>query len=146
MFLEQPAPPPPAAVQKISEGGGAEIERLSRFPRQQPFLQFEFRKGFLVTGTIRKPLVKKPAPVSYPLTIHIPITGSIQGQLTAKIITHGQVQGQLQHTVKIRGTVTHPLHLHWPVHGEITENVEDLERDIADLKYILDKKRKRRKD
>ena len=126
MLLEQPAPPP-VTVQRASEGGGAEIERI--WPRQVPPLQFQFRKGFLVTGTIQKPKRKPTLQLSYPLRIHIPIIGTVQGRIRGKLAVTGRITQPIQLTHKATGTIR-----------------PDLEREIQDLKYLISKKKQRRNE
>ena len=144
VLLEQPAPAPPVVVPRVTEGGGAEIRR---WPRQQPLLQFEFRKGFLVTGTIQQPALRKPElhpTISYPLRILIPVRGQLQARIQSKYMVKGRLSEPVHVKIPIHGKLTHPFRIRLHAHGELTENPEDLEREIADLKYLIARKRRKR--
>ena len=126
ILLEQPAPAPPVVTgKKISEGGGAEIRRI---PRQQPLLEFELKQGFIVSGTI----IDQKTSIQQLIRIPYPVHGQISERKTIPIRVRGIVQGHIQ--ARFRPT------------GEITENITDLERDIADTKYLIQKKRRRREN
>ena len=142
MLLEQ-APVPTVTVQKTTEGGGAEIERI--YPRQTPLLQFELKQGFIVTGQIRakRPSLKPELVQFHPILQRFQITGQIAHPILEKHLAIGKIIGTNTLTVHVRGAISRHLQLHFKTTGEITENTTDLERDINDLRYILDRKRRR---
>ena len=104
MLLEQPAPP--ITVQKITEGGGAEIQR---WPRQQPFLQLEFRKGFLATGRVQGRLHQTQAP----------ITGAIARQITQPLRAYGHVAELRNFNWQTHGSIADLQTVTKTVHGQV---------------------------